>query len=305
MKKNLLTISGLSRDDITDIFKKASQIKKDPFSGRNTLKDKVIGLIFQKPSNRTRVSFEVGTLQLGGHSVYLGPDDIKFGERESINDIARVLSRYLELIVLRTFKHSDILEFAKYAEIPVINGLSELVHPCQALADVFTMKEKLADIKGKTLCFVGDGNNVLHSLLSCCSKVGMNVRVATPKGYGPNNEILKNAKLTAKKMGAIIEVGNDPKEAAKDADVIYTDVWVSMGQESEKDIKIKTFKGFQVNSKLVGLAKKEVLVMHCLPAHREEEITDDVIESKLSIVFDQAENRLHTQKAIIMKLMGD
>ncbi|MCK4463480.1 MAG: ornithine carbamoyltransferase [Candidatus Omnitrophica bacterium] len=304
MKEDFLSIANLTKEEISQIFQKAALLKKKPLSMSQTLKNKIIGLIFQKPSNRTRVSFEVGSIQMGASPIYLGPDDIKFGERESIKDIAKVLSRYLNLAVLRTFNHSDILEFAKYATIPVVNGLSDLFHPCQALSDIFTIKEKLTEIKGKTLCFVGDGNNVLHSLLYCCSKLGINMKIATPNGYKPSNKILQSAMTIAKKTGSSIELGDDPQKATKGADIIYTDVWVSMGQEKQKFIREKAFKGFQVNAKLISLAKKNALVMHCLPAHRGEEITDDVIESKNSVVFDQAENRLHVQKAIMLKLLA-
>ncbi len=304
MKKDFLSVSDLTKDEITEIFDKAAQLKKSPLSESKALKNKIVGLIFQKPSTRTRISFEAGSIQLGASSVYLGPDDIKFGKREPIKDIARVLSRYLNLAVLRTFSHDDILEFAQYATIPVVNGLTDLFHPCQALSDVFTIKEKLAEIKGKTLCFVGDGNNVLHSLLYCCSKLGINMKIATPAGYKPSNKILQSAITIAKKTGSSIELGDDPQKATKGVDIIYTDVWASMGQEREKFIRMKAFKGFQVNSRLISLAKKGALVMHCLPAHRSEEITDDVIESENSVVFDQAENRLHVQKAIMLKLLA-
>jgi len=297
-----LTVKDLAIEDIFSIFSEAEGLKREPFLRSDTLKDKVVGLIFQKPSNRTRVSFEVGVIQLGGHSLYLGPDDIKFGQREAIKDIARVLSRYVQVVALRTFSHKDIEEFAMYSHIPVINALSDLYHPCQALADIFTIKEKVKDIEGKTLCFIGDGNNVLHSLLYCASKVGMNLKVVAPKKYGPNESILRASKKIAKDTGCKIEVTRDIAEGVRTADVIYTDVWVSMGQEAQRE-KVKHFKGLQVNDKLLKKAKKDCLVMHCLPAHRGQEITDSVIEGKNSIVFDQAENRLHIEKAIMVKLI--
>jgi len=303
MKKDLLSLADLTKEEMLGIFEKTTLLKKKPHSMPSVLKNKVIGLIFQKPSNRTRVSFEVGAMQLGAFSLYLGPGDIRFGERESIKDIARVLSRYLDLVVIRTFNHNNILEFAEYASIPVINGLSDLFHPCQALGDFFTIREELGSLKNKTICFVGDGNNVLHSLLYCAAKTGLNMKIATPKGYEPSKKILQSSVSMAKKTGAKIEMLHDPKKAAKDADIIYTDVWVSMGQEKEKFVRIKAFKGFNVNSKLVSLAKKSALVMHCLPAHRGEEITDEVMEAKNSITFDQAENRLHVQKAVMLKLL--
>ncbi|MFH1791801.1 MAG: ornithine carbamoyltransferase [Candidatus Omnitrophota bacterium] len=304
MKKDLLTLNDLSVEDIGEIFKLAEEVKKKPFSRKGALKDAVVALIFQKPSTRTRVSFEVGTVQLGGTPIYLGPDDIMLGAREPIKDMARVLSRYIQLAVLRTFRHEDIEEFSGYASMPVINGLSDLFHPCQALADIFTMREKLGALKGRTLCFIGDGNNVLHSLLHCAARTSVNMMVATPKGYEPDAKVLKAAFATAAKTGARILIGNDPVEAVKGADIIYTDVWVSMGQESERSAKIKAFKGFRVTADLVRQSGGKALVMHCLPAHRGEEITDDVIDGKNSIVFDQAENRLHVQKAVMIKLMS-
>jgi len=304
MKKDLLSVQDLTRDEIFSIFDKATELKKSPFSESGALKNKIVALIFEKPSNRTRVSFEVGSIQLGANPIYLGSDDIKFGERESVKDIARILSRYVDLAVLRTFKHSDILEFAQYATIPVINGLSDLFHPCQAISDVFTIKEKFGSLKDKVLCYVGDGNNVLHALLFCSSKTGLSMKIATPKSCKPDMKILKEANGIAKETGCRIELFEHPNMAVKDADVIYTDVWVSMGQEKEKTKKMKEFKGFQVNSRLLKSAKKDVLIMHCLPAHRGEEITDEVIDSKNSIVFDQAENRLHVQKAIMLKLLA-
>lgn len=303
MIKHLLSVADLTPDDINRIFDKAASLKKEPFSESGALENKVIGLVFQKPSTRTRVSFEVGSAELGAHHIYLGPDDIEFGKREPIKDVARVLSRYMDLIILRTFSHDDILEFARFATVPVINGLSDLFHPCQALGDIFTVREKLVDLKARMLCFVGDGNNVLHSLLYCSAKMGMNIRAATPKKYGPNPEVLRNAVEMAKKSGSKIELFNDPRAAAKGADIIYTDVWVSMGQEKQRDKRLKAFRGFQVNSELLGLAKKGALIMHCLPAHRGEEITDEALECQNSIVFDQAENRLHVQKAILMELL--
>jgi len=304
MKKDLVSISDLSKDELMGIFDNTARIKANPFSEKDALKNKIVGLIFQKPSNRTRVSFEVGAIQLGGNPVYLGPDDIKVGVREPIKDIARVISRYMQLVVFRTLRHEDIQEFAHYADIPVINGLSDLLHPCQALADIFTVQEKLGAIKGKTLCFIGDGNNVLHSLLFCCSKLSMNVKIAVPKNYEPDKIILEQSIKIAKETGAKIEIGNNPVEAVKNADIIYTDVWISMGQEAQRAAKTSVFKGFQLNAELMGSADRDALVMHCLPAHRGDEITDEVIESRNSIVFDQAENRLHTQKAVMLKLLG-
>jgi len=303
MKKDFISILDLTAGDMKDIFALAMRLKKDPFMKNDALKNKIVGMIFEKPSNRTRVSFEVGIKQLGGDSVYLGQDDIRFGKREPVKDIARVLSRYMQMVVLRVFSHKDIEEFAQYATVPVINGLSDMAHPCQALSDIFTISEKLGDVKGRSLAFVGDANNVLNSLVYCTALVSMNIFIATPGAYKPDERFIKKAKEIASSTGAKIEVTNDPKAAVKTADVIYTDVWVSMGQEAEKKERMNAFRGFQLNADLIGAAKKDALIMHCLPAHRNEEITDDVIEGKNSIVFDQAENRLHVQKAVMVKLV--
>jgi len=304
MKKDLICIKDLMSKEIEDIFALTEKLKKDKAKFSRALAGKTLALVFQKPSNRTRVSFEVGMYQLGGYSIYLGSEEINLGVRESIKDVAKTLSRYVDGIVLRTFEHKNILELAKFATVPVINGLSDLSHPCQALADVYTVREKLKNIKGITFAYVGDGNNVCNSLLYACASVGMNMNVATPKGYEPDNKVLKEAKVIAKKNKVSINLFVQPQEAAKGAGVIYTDVWASMGQEKEAALRKKIFKAFQINSKLVKLAKKGVLVMHCLPAHRGDEITDEVIDSSNSVVFDQAENRMHVQKAILIKLLG-
>ncbi|MDD5439472.1 MAG: ornithine carbamoyltransferase [Candidatus Omnitrophica bacterium] len=306
MTKHLLTITELSSSDIAGIFAIASRLKKKPFSKSSVLKNKVVGLIFEKPSNRTRVSFEAGIRHLGGTSVYLGSDDIKFGVREPVKDIARTLSRYVELMVLRTFRHEDVEEFADYSTVPVINGLSDLAHPCQALTDIFTIGEKLGSVRGKTLAYVGDGNNVLYSLMYCAAKMAMHVRIAMPARYSLPRGVISDAGVAAKRSGGSITVTTDPSEAVKGADVIYTDVWVSMGQEAERKVKMAAFKGFQVNRTLVEKSgRKSPLIMHCLPAHRGEEIAEEVLESPGSIVFDEAENRLHIAKAIMVKLVGD
>ncbi|TBR16621.1 ornithine carbamoyltransferase, partial [bacterium] len=265
---------------------------------------KTMALIFQKPSNRTRVSFDVGMYQLGGNSIYLSPNEINLGVRESIKDVARTLSRYVSGIVLRTFEHKNVVELAKYATVPVINGLSDFSHPCQALADVYTLREANRKIEGMNFVYVGDGNNVCHSLMYACSKLGINIRIATPKGYEPLNEVLAETEAFAKDSGSEVILSNDPFDAVKGANVIYTDVWTSMGQEKEADERRKIFKDFQINQKLVNLGSKDVLVMHCLPAHRGEEITDEVIDGTSSVVFDEAENRMHVQKAILIKLLN-
>lgn len=302
-KRDLISIKDLSVDEIEHIFGLADKLKANPKNIGMPLTGKSMGMIFQKPSNRTRVSFEVGMTQLGGHAIYLGPDTIKLGEREKTSDIAKTLERYLDVIVARVFKHDDIIELAKHSRIPVINGLSDLSHPCQALADLYTIKEKSGDFKGVKLAFVGDGNNVVHSLLYSCAKMGLDFSVATPKGYEPNKAVLNAALGFAKKSGAKINLTNDPKEAMKDADFAYTDVWASMGQEKETAKRKKIFKDFALNEKLVSCAKKGCKIMHCLPAHRGEEITDAVIDSSNSIVFDEAENRLHVQKAVLLWLL--
>ena len=303
MKEDLISIECLDARDIFDILKLTEKIKSSKAGYADALKGKSIGLIFQKPSNRTRVSFEIGMVQLGGHALYLGPDEIDMGGRESVKDVACVLSRYLDGIVARTYKHDDVKELALYAAVPVINGLSDRAHPCQALTDIFTIKEKLGSFKGITLAYVGDGNNVLNSLMCAAAKVGLDMKIATPKGYESTKEMVSIVKKFAKESGAKIEILNDPKTAAKDADVIYTDVWVSMGQEKNAAVRLKAFKNFQINDGLMKLTKKDCLVMHCLPAHRGQEITDSVMDSKHSIVYDQAENRMHVQKAILLKLL--
>jgi ornithine carbamoyltransferase len=301
LKRDFISISDFSFDEIQEIFKKTEELKKNKF--QTVFKNKAVGLIFQKPSLRTRVSFQVGVWQLGGQCMSLSPAEVNIGVRETIKDAALTLSRYLDLIVARVFKHKEVEELAQYSLVPVINGLSDLFHPCQALADIFTVKEKRGALKGQTLAYIGDGNNVCNSLLQITSMLGMNMRVGAPKGYGPNKDILMLAQVQAAKMGASAVVTHDPKEAAYDVDVLYTDVWASMGQEKEAARRAKIFKKYQINKDLVGVAKKSALVMHCLPAHRGQEITEDVMDSPNSVVFDEAENRLHVQKAIMMKLL--
>ncbi len=303
MKKDLISIQDLEAKVIADIIDLTDEIKSNKAKYADALKGRSIGLIFQKPSNRTRVSFEIGMVQLGGHAIYLGPNEIAMGKRESTKDVAAVLSRYLDGIVARTYKHEDVKELAKYAVVPVINGLSDRAHPCQALGDIFTIKEKFGGFKGITLSYIGDGNNVLSSLMCASAKVGLDMKVATPKGYEPSKELIAIAKGFAKVSGSKLDFSNDPKWTAKGANIIYTDVWVSMGQEKETKAREKAFKNFQVNDSLMKLANKKCLVMHCLPAHRGQEITDSVIDSKNSIIYDQAENRMHVQKAILLMLL--
>ena len=302
-KKDLISIKDLSIKEIEGIFALAQGVKRNPKKYSNSLKGKSIGLIFQKPSNRTRVSFEVGAWQLGAHGMYLGPEEIKLGERESIKDVARTLSRYLDAIIARTFSHEDLINLAKYATVPAINGLTDLLHPCQALADIYSIKEKKTKLKRIRLAYIGDGNNVCHSLIYGCAKMGINLNIATPLGYEPDNKILKESETFAIETNTKISLSNDPYIAIKDVDIVYTDVWVSMGQETEAEARKNIFRDYQINSKLLKSAKKNCLFMHCLPAHRGEEVTDEVIDSKNSIVFDQAENRLHVQKAILISLL--
>ncbi len=303
MKEDLISIECMETKSILDLLDLTKKIKADKAGYSDALKGKSLGLIFQKPSCRTRVSFEIGMIQLGGNALYLGPDEIDMGGRESVKDVACVLSRYLDGIVARTYNHDDIRELALYADVPVINGLSDLAHPCQALADIFTIKEKFGKFKGITVSYVGDGNNVLNSLMFAAAKVGLDIKIATPKGYEPDKKLAAVAKKFADLSGSKIEISNDPKTAARDADVIYTDVWISMGQEKDTKKRLKAFKGFQINAGLMKLAEKDCLVMHCLPAHRGQEITDPVIDSGNSIVYDQAENRMHAQKAILLRLL--
>jgi ornithine carbamoyltransferase len=300
--KDFISIKDLSKEDLEGIFKLTSKLKKEK-SFAEPLKGKSIALIFQKPSNRTRVSFEVGMAQLGGHAIYLGPDQIKLGVRESVSDVAKVLSRYIDGIVARTYEHADIIDLSKSSTIPVINGLSDLLHPCQALSDIFTIREKFEYLDSVKFVFIGDGNNVLNSLMHGAGIMGLNMSVVNPKGYEPKREIREDVKELAEKSGASISFSNDPGSAVEGADIIYTDVWISMGQESERAKRLKAFKSFQVNEGLVKKAKKNCKIMHCLPAHRGEEITDEMLDGPDSIVLDQAENRLHVQKALLYLLL--
>ena len=277
-------------------------MKKGP---RNTddLKGKSLAMIFEKSSTRTRVSFQTGIFQLGGNGMFFSPTNLQMGRGETIHDTAKVLSRYVDGIMARVFEHQKILDLAKYASVPVINGLSDFDHPCQALADLFTIYEKKGYLKGFTLAYVGDGNNVLHSLIQGCVKVGMNINYASPEGYTPFQSVVDEANEVAKTTGSVISAKKNAYDAIENADVIYTDVWVSMGEEKDEAKKLKALEEFQLNEELLKKAKPDVLVMHCLPAHRGQEITDEVMDGPNSIVFDQAENRMHTQKAIMKLLM--
>ncbi len=301
--KDLISISLLSKDEVKLIIEESDLMKNGP---RNTdiLKGKTLAMIFEKSSTRTRVSFETGIYQLGGIGMYFSSKDLQIGRGETIHDTAKVLSRYVDGIMARTFSYQTILDLAKYASVPVINGLTDYDHPCQILADLFTIYEKKGELKGLTLTYIGDGNNVLHSLIQGCAKVGMNIIYSSPSNYTPLPKVIEDAKNVAKETGSSIMHIYNPVEAVKDTDIIYTDVWVSMGQEEDKAKRLNDLKPYQINSHLLAKAKKDVLVMHCLPAHRGEEITDEVIDGPNSIVFDEAENRLHTQKAIMKLLMA-
>jgi len=305
MKKDLLAISDLTRADIEKILKRSAALKKLHRQGKAhaTLKGKTLGMIFEKSSTRTRVSFEVGMFQLGGHALFLSSDDLQIGRGEPIADTARVLSRYLDGIMIRTFAQSTVEELARFATIPVINGLSDLHHPCQALADLFTIQESKGSLKGRKLAYVGDGNNVANSLIEACVKVGMHISIGCPHGYEPDAGVMRAAKREATRTGSQLRITNDPANAVKDADAVYTDVWASMGQEAEHKIRVRAFKGYAVDAKLMDKAKKNAIVMHCLPAHRGEEIAASVIDGAHSVVFDQAENRMHTQKAVLELLI--
>ncbi|MEM2143884.1 MAG: ornithine carbamoyltransferase [Candidatus Jordarchaeaceae archaeon] len=302
MVRHFLTLDDFSSGEIHELISIAEKLKVG--EGRNkVLEDKNIAAIFEKPSTRTRVSFEVAVSQLGGNFVFLRSDELQISRGEPVTDTARVLGRYVDGIVARVYKHEDLVELAKYSGIPVINALSDLYHPCQVLADFLTIKEKKKKLEGLKLAYVGDGNNVCNSLLVGCTKIGLNISVASPKKYEPKKEIVERAKNNAEKSGSIVEVINSPREAVRGADIVYTDVFVSMGNEMETEERIKTFlPDYQVNVELLEKASPEAIVMHCLPAHRGQEITEEVLEGKQSVVWDQAENRLHVQKAIFIYL---
>jgi len=302
--RNFIQSFDFDAAEMKTILELARKIKASPLGYRDYLHGRVAALIFEKPSTRTRVSFEAGYVSMGGHVIYLGPNDVKLGVREDIADMARSLSRYIDVAILRTFSHRAILEFARHFGKPVVNGLSDMEHPCQALSDFFTIQESLGGIKGKKIAYVGDGNNVCHSLLLTAARLGAQVVYATPKAHAPNPKIMQVVRHEAKRTGAKIQGFTSPAPAVRGADILYTDVWVSMGEESKAASKKEQFKDFQVNQALVRKAKKTVKIMHCLPAHRGEEITNEVLEGSNSIVFDQAENRLHVQKAILIYLSG-
>jgi ornithine carbamoyltransferase len=299
--RNLLRLSEISRAEIEAVFSLARKFKRDLKRGvaHRHLAGKTLAMVFEKPSLRTRVSFETGMIQLGGSPIYLGPAEIQLGVRESAADCTRVLSRWADLIVVRTFSQATLEEMAHHASVPVINGLTDLFHPCQILADCFTILEREGKLKGLKIAFIGDGNNMAHSWMEAAEKFPLSLTVACPKGYEPDAAIVRAAEAN----GARIRITHDAAEAAAGADVLYTDVWASMGQEQEAEVRRLAFQGYQINRDLISLAKKDVVVMHCLPAHRGEEITHDALEGEHSVVFDQAENRLHVQKAIMVWLV--
>ena len=300
--KDLLSISDLGSEDIRLLISDAADMKAAGWL--SLLEGKILALMFEKPSLRTRVSFELAMRQLGGHTIYLSPAEVGLGERESVSDVARVLSRYVDAIAARTFSHQTLQVLASYSGVPVINALSDLEHPCQALADLFTIYEKKGELGGLTLAFVGDGNNVAHSLLLAASLMGMSFRIASPHGYAVQDSILHMAKGYATGSGAEIFCTEEPRLAVSGADVVYTDVWTSMGQETEAGQRRQIFAGYQVNSELLSLAREDAILMHPLPAHCGEEVAEGILDSPKSVVFDQAENRLYLQKALLAGMLG-
>ncbi|MCI5892770.1 MAG: ornithine carbamoyltransferase [Clostridiales bacterium] len=306
--KHFISLHDVTHEEFSQLLSLAAKLKGEQKQGieHHILKGKTLGMIFSKSSTRTRVSFEVGMYQLGGHALFLSSNDIQLGRGETIYDTANVMSRFVDGIMIRTFDHQDVLDLAKYGSIPIINGLTDLLHPCQALADLLTVQEHKGRLRGLKLAYIGDGNNVAHSLLYACAKAGMDISVGSPKGYECDPEIVANAKEDAKVLGSQVILTNDPVEAIKDADIVYTDTWASMGQEAEKAERAKIFKDYQVNKELFSYSKPDSIFMHCLPAYRGYEVTEDVIDSERSVIFDEAENRLHAQKAVMAMLMvGD
>jgi len=303
--KDLLTLADYSKETILELINKAKTMKEAHLNGDiiTPLKGKTLGMIFEKSSTRTRVSFEAGMLQLGGHALYLNSRDLQIGRGETISDTAKVLSQYVDAIMIRTFSHNMVEELAEHATIPIINGLTDLYHPCQALADLLTLLEVKGTLQGLKLAYIGDGNNVAHSLLIACSKVGIDISIATPKNYEVDAKVAVLASAFAKASGSKIVLTNNPVEAVQQADAIYSDVWTSMGQEEENEERLKDFQGFQINTELVKYAKADYIFLHCLPAHREEEVTTEIIDGSHSYVFQQAGNRLHAQKALLVEIL--
>ncbi len=303
-RKDLISIHDLSSAEVGTLLARAADVKTRPHDYRTALPGKILAMIFEKSSTRTRVSFEAGMTQLGGAAQFLSSRDIQLGRGEPVSDTARVLSRYVDGIMARTFAHKTVTDLAEFATVPVINGLTDLLHPCQALTDYFTMSEKFGSLKGLKLAYVGDGNNMAHSLMYGGPKCGVDVAVATPKGYEPDAGVTANAKADATAAGTKMVVTNVKEEAARGAHVVYTDVWASMGQEAEQARRVKDFAGWTVSNALMSLAHKDAVFMHCLPAHRGEEVAAEVCDGPRSVIYDEAENRLHVQKAILVTLMG-
>lgn len=303
MTKDFLKVTDFTTEEILETFNIALDMKADKMKYLEALRGKTLALIFEKPSLRTRTTFDVGIQQLGGFSIYLSPAEINLGKRESVYDVAKNLERMVEGIMIRTFAHQVVDDMSLHAKIPIINGLTDLTHPCQAMADFLTIKEIKGDFKGLKLCYVGDGNNVAHSLMLAGARLGTDVTVTCPRGFEPNLMIYNEAVEVAKTTGAKIEVVHNPKDGVKNADAVYTDVWASMGQEAEAAERRKIFMPYQVNEDLMSHAKTDAIFMHCLPAHRGDEVTDGVIDAASSVVFQEAENRLHAQKAIMYQLM--
>ena len=303
--RHLLSPQDLSPGELEALLDKAAELKQKLKRGEphEYLRGRTLGMIFAKPSTRTRVSFETAMTQLGGHAIYLGLGELQLGRGETIADTARTLSRYVDAVVARLFEHGQILELASNSSVPVVNGLTNLLHPCQTLADILTIREHKDGLRGLKLAWIGDGNNVCNSLLLGGTLVGMDLAIACPRGYEPDAKILEQAKRNAALSGSGLELTRDQRKAASNADIIYTDVWVSMGQERERKRRLRAFKRYQVNEQLMKLAKRDAIFMHCLPAHRGEEVTDGVIDGPSSVVFDQAENRLHTEKAVLCAVM--
>ena len=306
--RDFLTLKDFSKEELESILDLSSKIKKEHREGTKTpyLAGKTLGMLFEKPSTRTRVSFEVAIHQLGGMGLFLSSNDLQLKRGEPIKDTARVLSGYLDGIMVRTFSHDTITELSDYARVPVVNGLTDLYHPCQVMADLLTIKEEFDSFSGLSLTYLGDGkNNMAHSLLYGCSKMGINITIGAPKKYYPRKDIVNEAKEIASKQGSEIKITNDPVEAVEESQVLYTDVWVSMGDEAEKEERLQDLSSFQLNDDLLAKAHQDAIALHCLPAHRDEEITDSVMEGKKSRVFEEAENRLHAQKGILVSLMMD
>jgi len=304
-KRDFISVHDLTAEEFSGLLKLAAHVKADPGAYRSALNGKTLGMIFQKSSTRTRVSFEVGTLQLGGHALFLSSRDIQLGRGETISDTAQVLSRYLDGIMARTFAHQDVVDLARFGDVPVINGLTDDLHPCQVMADYLTATEEFGDLAGRKIAYVGDGNNMAHSLMFGAAKAGMNIAIASPAGFEVQDRFVELARADAAAAGTTVETGNDPATAVAGASVVCTDVWASMGQEEEAESRLAAFDGFSITAALMATAAPDAIFLHCLPAHRGEEVSAEVADGPHSRIFDEAENRLHAQKALMLWLMGD